>query len=384
MSDIDKLYKLPDVSFIDNMTLDDVKNKAIELYEEAYQKATGKAVTLADADPDRLKLYATSYLVFQALQYIDKMGKMQLNKYSEGDFLRHLAAWKKVEPLEQQSARTKQRFYVQNTKSTIIAIPQGTRVTGDYNVFFETEEYAEIEVGALYVDVDVVCTVPGKDANGFEAGYLNVLVDPIPYISKTENLDTTDGGTDEESDESLRQRAYDAPGSYSTSGSELSYQYWTKTFSSNIIDQKILSPSPDCMDIYVLMKNGELPTEEQIRELEEYIDTKTKRTLNDKVTVKAPEQVGYDIDITYYIATENVRTVQTIQRLVNEAVSSYISWQDYKIGRDIDIGELSAKLRNAGAKRVVINNSVSYKKLNETQVAKAGIKNIQYGGLEDD
>lgn len=383
MSDIDSLYSLPDISFIENMSLEEVKNKAIELYEQEYEEITGQAITLAPADPDRLKLYACSLLIYQLMQYVDKMGKMQLIKYSEGDFLKHLAAWKNVSPLEQEAARTTQRFYLQSAKTSVIAIPQGTRVTGDFNVFFETVEYAEIHPGEIYVDVTVKCTVNGTTANDIEKGYLSVLVDPIPYVYKTENLEETAGGTDAETDESLRERAYDAPGSYSTAGAELSYQYWVKSFSSDILDQKVISPEPDCIDIYIIMKGGEMPTETIMSELADYMDDETKRPLNDKITVKAPEQVEYSIDITYYISTEDAKKVVTIKKQIDAAIEQYKLWQRSKIGRDIDLGRLDVLVRNAGAKRTIIN-STSFIKVEPTQIANLTTETVTYGGLEDE
>lgn len=382
MAEIDSLYSLPDISFIDNMSLEEVKNKAVEFYEQAYEEITGQAVTLAPADPDRLKLYACSLLIYQAMQFIDKMGKMQLIKYSEGDFLRHLAAWKNVSPLEQEAATTTQRFYLQSAKTSAISIPQGTRVTGDFNIFFETVEYAEIPTGETYIDVTVRCTTKGTVANEIEKGYLNVLVDPVPYIYKTENLEATAGGTDEESDESLRERSYDAPGRYSTAGAELSYQFWVKSFNSDILDQKVISPEPDCIDIYVIMKGGEMPTSTFIAELTEYLDDEIKRPLNDKVVVKAPEQVDYAIDITYYISAEDAKKAVTIQKQIAQAIEKYKTWQKSKIGRDIDLGELDSLVRQAGAKRTVIN-STAFIKIESTQVANLKTETVTYGGLEE-
>lgn len=383
MADVEALYSLPDISFIENMSLEELKNKSIELYEQEYEEITGQAITLAPADPDRLKLYACSYLIYQVMQYIDKMGKMQLIKYSEGDFLKHLAAWKNVSPLEQEAATTTQRFYLQSAKTSVISIPKGTRVTGDYNIFFETIEYAEIPTGETYIDVTVRCTEKGTAANEVEKGYMNVLVDPVPYIYKTENLEATAGGTDAESDESLRERCYDAPGSYSTAGAELSYQYWVKSFSTDILDQKVISPEPDCIDIYIIMSDGDMPTGTFITELTEYLDDETKRPLNDKVEVKAPEQVDYAIDMTYYISTEDAKKAVSIKKQVAQAIEIYKMWQKSKIGRDIDLGKLDSLVRQAGAKRVVIN-STAFIKIEQTQVANLTTETITYGGLEDE
>ncbi len=64
-------------------------------------------------------------------------------------------------------------------------------------------------------------------------------------------------------------------------------------------------------------------------------------------------------------------------------MEEYKLWQQSRIGRDIDLGELVSRIRIAGAKRVEVN-STSYIKLTENQVARLASESIVYGGLEDD
>ena len=71
---------LPDISFIDNLSLEDVQSLMITTYQKKYEEITGKSVTLARGDPNRIILLANAALFYQALQRIDKAGKMNFLK----------------------------------------------------------------------------------------------------------------------------------------------------------------------------------------------------------------------------------------------------------------------------------------------------------------
>ena len=73
---INEIANLPDVSFIDNITLDDVQAGLVSDYEKKYKEITGKDLQLHRADPEMLKLYACSIQLYQMFLLIDKGGKM--------------------------------------------------------------------------------------------------------------------------------------------------------------------------------------------------------------------------------------------------------------------------------------------------------------------
>ena len=81
------VFDLPDVSFIENDTLDAMMQRLVANYEKRYKEVTGKAVSLGAADPNRVQLYAIALDLFQIEQYVDRAGKQDLLKYSYGEFL---------------------------------------------------------------------------------------------------------------------------------------------------------------------------------------------------------------------------------------------------------------------------------------------------------
>lgn len=377
------LAELPDVSFIDNDTIDAMMQRLVSNYERRYQEITGKEVTLGAADPMRIALYAVALDLYQTEQYVDRAGKQDLLKYSYGEFLDGLAANRSVSRKEATAARTTVRFTASETKDYALAVPAGIRVTNGDGIYFATVEYAEIAPGDEYVDVEAVCTAEGTEGNNFLPGQVDILVDPLPYIQSVANVTTSEGGAARESDESLAERVYLAPSGYSTAGPSGAYVYWAKTFNAGIGSVVPVSPEPGKVDVYVLMTDGSMPGEELLQELQDYLTEERIRPMTDLVTVKKPEAVEFSIDLTYYINRSDQAKAVTIQENVKKAVAEYTTWQTSEIGRDINPDELVQRIKAAGAKRVELT-APTFAVVGETQVAKCTASAADNGGLEDD
>lgn len=139
MSDVKKLQDYPDISFIEATSFESLKDQMVQDYQKRYKELTGEDVILAPADPDRLILYSCAVAIYQGLQYEDKAGKMGLLKYSTGEFLDNLAAFKGVKRNEAVPASTILRFTLAAVLSREAVIPVGTRVKGQ-ELYFETTE----------------------------------------------------------------------------------------------------------------------------------------------------------------------------------------------------------------------------------------------------
>lgn len=90
------LEDYPDISFIDNITIDDLQAKMLAWYKEKYKEVTGKDAVMGKADESRLRLETDGYYIFLLLKKIDFTGKMNLLKYSVGNYLEELGANKKT------------------------------------------------------------------------------------------------------------------------------------------------------------------------------------------------------------------------------------------------------------------------------------------------
>ena len=379
---IAELENLPEVSFIDNITLDEIQEQMESDYQEKYESLTGKTCTLRRADPATLILYACSIQIFQALLFVDRAGKQDLLKYSYGEFLDNLAAIRGITRMEALPAVTTVRFTLSEAVSEVVVIPEGTTVTNG-EIYFQTDEYAEIAAGDTSIDIPCTCQTDGAEGNGIPAGEIKILVNTLPYIKSVENIEVTSGGADIEDDENLAERIYLAPSSYSVAGPDDAYKYFTMAYNQEIADVMVTSPDPAEVEIRFLMENGEIPTSTVMSGLEEYLQDNKIRPLTDHVTVLAPEQQQFDIALTYYINRSDQAKANTIQEAVQAAVEEYSKWQTYTIGRDINPSELTKRIIEAGAKRVEIT-SPAFTTVASDTVARIGQKAVTYGGLEND
>lgn len=384
MSDIKKtLEGYPDISFIENMTLENLQEQMIADFTEKYKEETGEELTLGLADPNRLVLYAAALQIYQGMQYIDNAGKQSFLKYSYSGFLENLGALKGIQRNPGNPATAIERFTVSAVQNNAISIPMGTRVTAGDNVYFYTVEDAEIPAGEEYIDIQVECTEAGTGANGYEAGKINILVDSINYIGSVANTTKSEGGAEEESDEQLADRIYLAPSSYSTAGPDDAYEYWVKTCNSGITDVKVQSPSDGVVEIRFIMQDGTIPGEATLQEVATFLQNEKIRPLTDKVEVKAPVAQNYTINLTYYIAESDKNQASAIQQNVNSAVDAYKMWQCEKIGRDINPSYLMRLIMNAGAKRAVIA-SPEFTVVSAENIALCTTVTVTYGGVESD
>lgn len=368
-------FNLPDITFADK-SAQQIETDVVN----SYQQITGQ--TLADADPRRLFIRAVVLLLAQQRVMIDSSAKQNLLTYATGIVLDHIGAARNTPRLQPTAATTTVRFTLSAPQTQIVNA--GTRATAGDGVFFATTADVTIPDGQTYVDIEMACTVTGVIGNGYVAGQINQLVDPLPWVQSVSNTTESEGGADLEDDDSYAERIRQAPESFSVAGPTGAYQYWAKTANPSIIDVSVRTPSPGVVEIRPLLEGGEIPGQEILDSVLTICSDRNIRPLTDNVQALAPESVSYDLNLTYWINTSDASIASVIQSQVNQAISDYQLWQKSKLGRDIDPSELITRIKNAGAKRVAVTLP-AYQALDTYQVAQesANITNT-YGGLEDD
>ncbi len=377
------LENYPDISFIGDMTLEDMKEQLVRDFQEKYEEITGKGIVLAKADPVRLILYAAALQLYQGMQYIDNAAKQSFLKYSYGDFLENLGALKGITRNPGTAARTVLRFTLSETRTGTTVIPKGTRVSPGGNMFFYTEEEYIIPAGEISADIPAICAEAGEAGNGYGEGSIKTLVDKIPFVSEVWNVEKTDMGAEAESDENLAERIYLAPSKYSVAGPDDAYKYWVKTYNPSITDVKVTSPAPGDVDIRFIIGDGEIPGPGMVEEVGEFLMRGELRPLTDRVTVGIPEIFRFRAVGRYWINESDKTKEAVIQRNVEEAVRDFSCWQKKQIGRDINPSYLSYLMVKAGAKRVEIEEPV-FTVVGDTGLAVMESQSIVYGGIERD
>lgn len=280
----------------------------------------------------------------------------------------------RVPRLDAAPASAMFRFSVSVAQPENIVIPSGTRVTADGSVYFATQEAGVIPAGALYVDIEAVCTIAGAVFNGYTAGTISTVVDLIPYVSMAINTTTTAGGDDgepytEAGDERYRQRIRMAPAALSP-GTEAGYKYYAISADPDIVSVAVDCPedSPNAVNIYALMTGGVLPDADTLQKILDAISDSNIRIMTDHVQALAPSVVEYGLEFKYYCTPENeTATVEAIEG-DGGAIDQYTAWQSAALGRSVSPDRLRQYLYSAGAVRVDIV-SPAYQQLTKIQAA---------------
>lgn len=373
------MNNLPEISFAEK-DIGKILSDMISGYEQAYYEQTGKRKKLYPGDPIRIFLYTQALREIQLRYMIDDAAKQNLLKYARAEYLDHKGNGLATR-LPGTKAIVSQKFILSAPIQTSQIIPAGTRVSPGNNIHFETKENVAVPSGVEEITTTVECTTVGVIGNGFTPGQINILVDPIPWVASVINIDTSQGGSEVEDDDSYRERIRLAPESFSVAGPDGAYEFFAKQYSPLVQDVVINSPAPGEVDIRVLLNEGELPSQPFLEGIQTYLSARDKRPLTDYVTVGAPDVVNYDINIEYYIRSRDAQLESSIQAAVNKAIDDFRLWQRSKIGRDVNPSELIARIINTGAKRVEVTSPV-YMAIQNTQVANDAYVNVTYGGLE--
>lgn len=348
-----------------------------------FEKASGD--TLAAGDPRRLFLLSIADVIIQQRTAINLAAQQNLLSYAQGNYLDALGQLLAVERMAESKAVTTLEFTLSQALGSVYTIPAGTQVTNGV-VTFETDEDLLIPIGQTKGEVSASCTVAGPVGNDYLAGQISTIVTPMTFVSGAQNTTITTGGADAESDPDFADRIRLAPNSFSVAGPEKAYVYHAKSVSPAIIDVKVDSPTPGEVDVYVLLTDGTLPTEDTLEQIEAHLSDEDIRPLTDYVVVKAPTASNYEIELHYWINQEDSSKAAQIQADVEAAVEQYRLWQQTKIGRDITPGKLLQLVFAAGASRV--DNSklkpAAWKKLEAMQVAQCTKVSVVYEGYKDE
>lgn len=348
-----------------------------------FEKASGD--TLAAGDPRRLFLLSIADVIIQQRTAINLAAQQNLLSYAQGGYLDALGQLLAVERMAESKAVTTIEFTLSQALGSVYTIPAGTQVTNGV-VTFETDEDLLIPIGQTKGEVSASCTVAGPVGNDYLAGQISTIVTPMTFVSGAQNTTITTGGADAESDPDFADRIRLAPNSFSVAGPEKAYVYHAKSVSPAIIDVKVDSPTPGEVDVYVLLTDGTLPTEDTLEQIEEHLSDENIRPLTDYVVVKAPTASNYEIELHYWISQEDSSKAAQIQADVEAAVEQYRLWQQTKIGRDITPGKLLQLVFAAGASRVDDSKlkPATWKKLEAMQVAQCTKVSVVYEGYKDE
>jgi len=377
MSTID-LKALPEPVFVE---ID--YEQILQECKEAWESVTGQP--LLPAQLERLIIDIIAYRENVLRIVINEAAKQNLLAFAKGEVLDHLGALLGVKRLPAQPALTILRFEFEEQLPIPLLIPKGTEVrSSDNQVTFQTKEDVTASAGSEYVDVWAECTEVGPIGNGYIAGTINQLVNPLPYVSKVYNITITAGGVELEDDDHFRERIQLAPETFSNAGSKGAYIFWAKTAHPDIVDVAVESPDPGVVNVYPLLKNGVIPGEDILSLVAEILNDDKIRPLTDKVQVLPPEAVSFDIDVEIYLYQNFASLAESIKAEAEERLNTYAEALKNSLGRDIVPEQIVNLVQSIpGVYRAVVKSPETCQVLTPKQVAVVNLISVNIIGAVD-
>ena len=319
-----------------------------------YENRSGK--TLQPAHIERLLINTYAYRETLARKAFNEAYRQQHPRFATGLMLDLCGDEVNTPRLEASAARCTIRFTLATSKAEPVLIAQGTQMAAGATVF-RTVASGTLSPSIRTLDLEAVCIQTGVSGNGFAAGQVNTLVNPIDGVTAV-NITVPTGGAAEESDEAYRQRILLAPESFSVAGPVGAYEYFARRVSPAICDVHVGNltgsdglPIGGQVKVTLLTKNG-LPSSELVSEVQVFLSGERVRPLCDTVTVTAPAAVDYTLDAELVLYT-GVNTAEVLAA-AKRAWADYEAARREKLGLDIVPLDIQTTLKVSGVYNVVL------------------------------
>lgn len=260
----------------------------------SFETDSGRA--LQPAQVERLMIDAYAYREGLVRMGVQLAAEQNLVAFATEDRLDALAGNLGVTRLTNKQATCTIRFTLATVLGTDTTIPAATRVRStNESVTFTPNVDGTIPAGQSYADLPCTCTIGGEVGNGYTAGQISSLLDPIAGVDTASNTTTTEGGVDTETDEALRERVRLAPYAYGSAGSKNAYKFHALSVGPEIVDAYVTSPAGGEVQVAILTISG-APSGAQITAVETALSAETVRPLTDTVTVVSATALPYTIE----------------------------------------------------------------------------------------
>jgi phage-related baseplate assembly protein len=313
-----------------------------------WELTVGK--TLYPAQPESLFIRTIAYRETLLRIAMNEAIKQNLVLFATFPMLDHLAAFWGLERLPAAAARCTLSFTLTAIALSDTLIPSGTRVRSkDGLVIFATDADLYISAGALNGETTAVADIDGILGNGYAAGDISDLLDPIANVLSVGNLDMTTAGADSEDDEHFRQRVLAAPELLSVAGPAGYYIGLAKGAHVSIIDVAVWSTTDAVVHIAPLTDVG-MPSQQILDLVDAVVNDRKVRPLTDHVIVQTPTEVQYVINlkITLYSSAD-----PTITRAgISSALDIYTADRRAGLMRDVMDSQIIAAAQMSGVERV--------------------------------
>jgi phage-related baseplate assembly protein len=379
----------PDIQFVETDPRA-IEQGIISGFEAAAREA-GHPVSLASGDPRRLFLLSLAAWNIQERVIQNHTARQELVKYAEAAALDNLLVYwgPPGKRLEAASAKTTLKFTLPAVMSSSVVVPAGTQVGASDKIAFATDEEAVIPAGQTSVTVSATAIEPGTEHNGYAPGKVTHIQNwDVSFAVAATNTTESGGGADRETDQAFRDRGYLLPMNVAVCGPADRYKLLAKTANPGIVDVAVWNKEEhtgnrdDAGTVMInpLMVGGKLPTQAVLEDVYAIVTRRDLKPIADKVIVEAPTVVNYTIDLTFFIDRADSISAESIRNSVTQAVNGFVDDTKIQLGVDINVTDLIARIRNAGALRVNVK-SPKQTIVSVNEVAIPTNITVNYGGL---
>lgn len=239
-------------------------NEILNEMKTAFFNESGKSVkNLSDLE---MRFKAVASEIYSVAAYGDYIFRQGFPQTAAGEYLDRHAALRGLARKTAAAAEGRLSFSLNEELDRDVVIPQGTvcSVKDKPYIQFATAAETVINAGSLSAETDARALADGEEFN-VHAGEITVMVNPPEYVAAVRNDADFSGGSDTESDESLRERIastystkYSAIGMTSVRNEILSVE--------GITDAGISTGENGGIDVCVKTKNGKV-TESDIADI---------------------------------------------------------------------------------------------------------------------
>ena len=254
-------------------------------------------------------------LIYAELDTVLRLGFMET---TEDDYIILKANDVGLERLPAQVARGEVVFYGEEGEE----IPQGTRIStgGTDPIYFVTTETVTIdETGSAIVSAEAE---EGGIRGNVSAEEIGVVVGDLSDVLSVTNPEPFEGGADEESLESLRERYFLRVRQPGTSGNIYDYQQWAREVPG--VGGARVFPTyygEGTVRIVIIDQEGLPPSETLLEEVETHIEELRPIGADVHIESAVPRSISVDVQI----HLENGYVLNNVRNLIEERILDYLS-----------------------------------------------------------
>lgn len=341
-----------------------------------YEVRTGRK--LEPAQVETLLINAFAYRELLIRNQIQDASLQNLVNYARFPMLDNLGVLVGVTRLPAELAQVTLLLTLVSGHGDIV-IPNGLRVSSsDGRAIFELIEDVSVLTGIDSVSATFVAQTSGKLSNDYAIGTVNVILDPQPYLATVSNTSVTVGGSDEETDEQLRDRIKLAPSAFSNAGSYKAYEFWAKSTSPLIIDVAVTNPVPGTVEVFPLMANLATTPIEILNAVNAVLNADKIRPLTDTVIVTSPTAIGTAITVGLILYDGTVQS--DILPVVISNLEAFRDGRRKLLGQDIVIDQIKSICMIDGVYKCNVTVPATDLIISETQFANITSINVTVTG----